>query len=78
MSVAATAFYMYVRPDMHWFVPLRRFIVDLWKYTPLRDAWVPDCENAWGVNDRFAILNTKAGGAYFTRRRILSIHHGLV
>ena len=68
MSVTVpTAFYMYVRPDMHWFVPLRRFIVDLWKYIPLRDAWVPDCENAWGVNDRFAILNTKAASAYFTR-----------
>ena len=40
-------------------------------------AYVPDTENYWGVNDRFAILNAAAADAYFVARAsLLPTHTG--
>ncbi len=62
-----TPYYMYVRPDTHWFITPNEFLNGLWPHIHSRDVWIPDTEHYWGFNDRFAVMNHAGGGAYFSR-----------
>ena len=42
--------------------------------TPL--VYLPDTENWWGANDRFAVCNRAAAEAYFNRASLIKTHDG--
>ena len=65
-------YYLYARADMQWLADPRAYLPLVYassSSTPT--AYVPDTENYWGVNDRFAILNAAAADAYFVARASL-------
>ena len=70
--------YLYARADMQWLADPRAYLPLVYassSSTPT--AYVPDTENYWGVNDRFAILNAAAADAYFVARAsLLPTHTG--
>ena len=71
--------FVFTRVNMQWLVDPRlllRQVQSLGGPSARPAAFVPDTENYWGVNDRFAILNAAAAPAYFGRAASLPAHTG--
>ena len=76
--------FVYARADMQWLVEPALLLLHVRSNMQKREpgstitplVYVPDSENYWGANDRFAICNQAASAPYFTRASLLEEHSG--